>query len=100
MTSQEEFEAWAAPEGFSLDRNLTRYVSPSTNATWNGWQAATVRREAMFDILMRRNIEVSDEAYLSLRVVGVPPSKDEFVSNLRKAIAAALATKESGNDPR
>lgn len=90
MTLQEEFEKWAEPEGYSLERNSTRYVSPSTNATWIGWEAAATRSEMLFEILMRRNIEITDEAYLSLRVVGVPPSEEEFVTNLRKAVLAGV----------
>jgi hypothetical protein len=42
---------------------------------------------------MRRNIELTDEAYLSMRVVGVPPSEDEFVAALKKAIDTAIESK-------
>ncbi len=48
------------------------------------------RDAVLFGILMRRNIELTDEAYLSMRVVGVPPSEDEFVAALKKAIDAAI----------
>jgi hypothetical protein len=55
------------------------------------------RDAVLFGILMRRNIELTDEAYLSMRVVGVPPSEDEFVAALKKAIDAAVESQRSGN---
>jgi hypothetical protein len=42
----------------------------------------------LFEVLMRRNIKCGSEAYLTLRCVGVPPSKKEF------ARAIELAAKE------
>lgn len=54
----------------------------------------SVRDAALFDILMRKNIELTDEAYLSMRVVGVPPSEGEFVAALKKAIDAAIESQQ------
>lgn len=48
-----------------------------------------VRDARLFDVLMRRNIEITDEAYLALRVVGVPPSDEEFVAAMTRALDAA-----------
>jgi hypothetical protein len=43
----------------------------------------------LFDVLMRQNIETSDESYLSLKCVGVPPTKVEFVAAVQCALTAA-----------
>ncbi|MFM0141799.1 hypothetical protein [Paraburkholderia sp. RL18-085-BIA-A] len=41
--------------------------------------------KALYEVLMRRNIECGSEAYLTLRCVGVPPSKKEFVRAIEQA---------------
>ncbi|KAA1012979.1 hypothetical protein FVF58_09295 [Paraburkholderia panacisoli] len=41
--------------------------------------------KALFEVLMRRNIEITSEVYLTLRCVGVPPSKKEFVGAIEQA---------------
>jgi hypothetical protein len=70
---------------------LRRQAARATPADHN------VRDATLFDILMRRNIELTDEAYLSMRVVGVPPSEDEFVAALKEAIDAAIESQRSGD---
>lgn len=43
----------------------------------------------LFEVLMQQNIVTSDESYLSLKCVGVPPTEEEFVAALSRAMTAA-----------
>lgn len=49
----------------------------------------------LFQLLMHQYIATSDESYLYLRCVGVPPTEDEFVTAVQRAIDAAIAAKET-----
>ena len=63
---------------------------------------ASVSVATLFEVLMQQNIVTSDESYLSLRCVGVPPTEEEFVQAVRRTIDAAIdrarQSGEEGND--
>ena len=52
---------------------------------------AAPRLVKLFEVLMQQNIVTSDESYLSLRCVGVPPTEQEFASAVQRAIDVAIA---------
>jgi hypothetical protein len=54
---------------------------------------ASVSLATLFEVLMRKNIVTSDESYLSLRCVGVPPTEEQFAQAVRRAILAAKEKK-------
>jgi hypothetical protein len=43
----------------------------------------------LFEVLMQQNIVTSDESYLALKCVGVPPTEKEFVQAVQRTIDAA-----------
>jgi hypothetical protein len=47
----------------------------------------------LYEVLMQQNIVTSEESYLSLRCVGVPPTEAEFATVVQRAIDAALSQK-------
>jgi hypothetical protein len=60
---------------------------------------ANVSVATLFEVLMQQNIVTSDESYLSLRCVGVPPTEEEFVQAVRRTIDAAIdRARQSGEE--
>jgi hypothetical protein len=47
----------------------------------------------LYEVLMQQNIVTSEESYLSLRCVGVPPTEAEFATVVQRTIDAALSQK-------
>jgi hypothetical protein len=47
----------------------------------------------LYEVLMQQNIVTSEESYLSLRCVGVPPTEAEFATAVQRTIDAALSQK-------
>lgn len=43
----------------------------------------------LFEVLMQQNIVTSEESYLSLKCVGVPPTEEEFVRAVQRVLDAA-----------
>jgi hypothetical protein len=82
--SQDWIDGYA--EGKIVARQLAA-ASASPERADAGKDAALM--SDLYEILMQQNIFTSDESYLRLRCVGVPPSKYEFVRAVKRAILAA-----------
>ena len=55
MSSREAFEEWAKKEGYRVFSNARgSYDMPSTNCTWEAWQAATERAAKVCDELRNK----------------------------------------------
>lgn len=46
IDEQEEFEKWAEPRGYSLERTTDSYKSQGTKSAWRGWKGANKVRGA------------------------------------------------------
>ena len=82
----EAFEEWASEEGIN---------NFHFNHCWEAWQAALVSAgkpadiDKLFEVLMQQNIVTSEESYLALKCVGVPPTEEEFVRAVQRVLTAA-----------
>jgi hypothetical protein len=106
------FESTMRGLDVDLTRNECGYRCGATQAAFNGWlycvehrvthptpDDASVSVATLFEVLMQQNIVTSDESYLSLRCVGVPPTEEEFVQAVRRTIDAAIdRARQSGEE--
>lgn len=69
-----EFEAWAEPRGYSLERTTDSYKSQGTKSAWRGWWAKA-RKDEPVTTALREALAVIED-YLTYEHSGDPWEED------------------------